>query len=52
MGYTNAGKSTLFNALVKARAYAADQLFATLGYHHPATVSGRGGTFWFPCPIP
>lgn len=26
----NAGKSTLFNALVKARAYAADQLFATL----------------------
>ncbi len=30
MGYTNAGKSTLFNALVKARAYAADQLFATL----------------------
>jgi GTP-binding protein HflX len=30
VGYTNAGKSTLFNALVKARAYAADQLFATL----------------------
>jgi GTP-binding protein HflX len=30
IGYTNAGKSTLFNALVKARAYAADQLFATL----------------------
>ncbi|MBS0446385.1 MAG: GTPase HflX [Proteobacteria bacterium] len=29
-GYTNAGKSTLFNALVDARAYAADQLFATL----------------------
>jgi len=30
IGYTNAGKSTLFNSLVKARAYAADQLFATL----------------------
>jgi GTP-binding protein HflX len=30
VGYTNAGKTTLFNALVKARAYAADQLFATL----------------------
>ncbi len=30
VGYTNAGKSTLFNALVNARAYAADQLFATL----------------------
>ena len=30
VGYTNAGKSTLFNALVKAKAYAADQLFATL----------------------
>lgn len=30
VGYTNAGKSTLFNTLVKARALAADQLFATL----------------------
>ncbi len=30
IGYTNAGKSTLFNSLVKAQAYAADQLFATL----------------------
>lgn len=30
VGYTNAGKSTLFNALVKATAYTADQLFATL----------------------
>jgi GTP-binding protein HflX len=29
-GYTNAGKSTLFNALTRAKAYAADQLFATL----------------------
>ncbi len=30
VGYTNAGKSTLFNALTHADAYAADQLFATL----------------------
>jgi GTP-binding protein HflX len=30
VGYTNAGKSSLFNSLVNARAYAADQLFATL----------------------
>ena len=29
-GYTNAGKSTLFNALAGAKAYEADQLFATL----------------------
>src|SRR5690554_662896 len=30
VGYTNAGKSTLFNILTGAEAYAADQLFATL----------------------
>ncbi len=30
VGYTNAGKSTLFNAMTGADAYAADQLFATL----------------------
>ncbi len=30
VGYTNAGKTTLFNALTRAHAYAADQLFATL----------------------
>ena len=30
VGYTNAGKSSLFNALVKSGAYVADQLFATL----------------------
>ncbi len=30
VGYTNAGKSTLFNALTGSRTYAADQLFATL----------------------
>ncbi len=49
VGYTNAGKSTLFNALVKARAYAADQLFATLDtttrqlYLGPAGSEGQGG---------
>ncbi len=31
VGYTNAGKSTLFNQITEARVYAADQLFATLG---------------------
>jgi len=30
VGYTNAGKSTLFNQITKADVYAADQLFATL----------------------
>ncbi|OYW35616.1 MAG: GTPase HflX [Hydrogenophilales bacterium 12-61-10] len=30
VGYTNAGKSTLFNALTRSGVYAADQLFATL----------------------
>lgn len=30
VGYTNAGKSTLFNALTEGEVYAADQLFATL----------------------
>lgn len=30
VGYTNAGKSTLFNQLTKAQVYQADQLFATL----------------------
>lgn len=30
VGYTNAGKSTLFNRLTDERVYAADQLFATL----------------------
>lgn len=30
VGYTNAGKSTVFNALTRAEAYTADQLFATL----------------------
>ncbi len=30
VGYTNAGKSTLFNSLTRSQAYAANQLFATL----------------------
>lgn len=30
VGYTNAGKSSLFNRLTRAQTYAADQLFATL----------------------
>ncbi|MCB1673631.1 MAG: GTPase HflX [Moraxellaceae bacterium] len=30
VGYTNAGKSTLFNRITQAEVYAADQLFATL----------------------
>jgi len=45
VGYTNAGKSTLFNALTRGGAYAADQLFATLDtttrkIHLPATGGG------------
>ena len=39
VGYTNAGKSTLFNRLTHGDAYAADQLFATLD-----TTSRRLGT--------
>lgn len=39
VGYTNAGKSTLFNALTGASAYQADQLFATLD----PTVRRLGG---------
>ena len=43
VGYTNAGKSTLFNALVKARSYAADQLFATLDTTTRALWLGEAG---------
>ena len=41
VGYTNAGKSTLFNALTEAEVYAADQLFATLD-PTLAPVTGTG----------
>ncbi|WP_444997337.1 ribosome rescue GTPase HflX [Aliikangiella sp. IMCC44359] len=34
VGYTNAGKSTLFNRLTESKVYAADQLFATLDPTH------------------
>jgi GTPase len=43
VGYTNAGKSTLFNAMVKARAYAADQLFATLDTTTRSLYLGEAG---------
>lgn len=43
VGYTNAGKSTLFNALVKARSYAADQLFATLDTTTRSLYLGEAG---------
>lgn len=42
VGYTNAGKSTLFNALTKAGAYAADQLFATLDTTSRRVFLGSG----------
>ena len=44
VGYTNAGKSTLFNALVKARAFAADQLFATLDTTTRSLYLAQAGT--------
>ncbi|WP_407279790.1 ribosome rescue GTPase HflX [Aromatoleum evansii] len=42
VGYTNAGKSTLFNSLTKAGAYAADQLFATLDTTSRRLYVGEG----------
>lgn len=43
VGYTSAGKSTLFNALTKAGAYSADQLFATLDTTSRRLYVGEGG---------
>jgi GTP-binding protein HflX len=43
VGYTNAGKSTLFNALTHAGVYAADQLFATLDTTSRKLWVGGGG---------
>ncbi|MBG6073114.1 MULTISPECIES: GTPase HflX [unclassified Polaromonas] len=45
VGYTNAGKSTLFNALVKAQSYTADQLFATLDTTTRQLYLGEAGRF-------
>ena len=45
VGYTNAGKTTLFNALVKATAYTADQLFATLDTTTRQLYLGEAGRF-------
>ncbi len=42
VGYTNAGKSTVFNALTQASAYAADQLFATLDTTTRRMGAGNG----------
>ena len=49
VGYTNAGKSTLFNAMTGAEAYAADQLFATLD---PTVrrIAVPGATWCWPTP--
>jgi GTP-binding protein HflX len=44
VGYTNAGKSTLFNALAKARTFAADQLFATLDTTSRSIYLGEAGS--------
>ncbi|MCB1907382.1 MAG: GTPase HflX [Rhodocyclaceae bacterium] len=43
VGYTNAGKSTLFNAITKAGSYAADQLFATLDTTSRRVFLGEAG---------
>jgi GTP-binding protein HflX len=44
VGYTNAGKSTLFNALTRAQAYAEDRLFATLDTTTRRTFTPSGAT--------
>lgn len=45
VGYTNAGKSTLFNALARGDAYCADQLFATLDTTSRRCYAGEGAPF-------
>ena len=45
VGYTNAGKSTLFNALARADAYCADQLFATLDTTSRRCFAAAGDSF-------
>lgn len=44
VGYTNAGKSTLFNVLTKAGTYAANQLFATLDTTSRRLYLGEAGS--------
>lgn len=44
VGYTNAGKSTLFNKLTHAQSYAADQLFATLDTTTRKLFLAEGGS--------
>jgi len=44
VGYTNAGKSSLFNALTRGGAFANDQLFATLGTRVEQWNLGGGNT--------
>ena len=44
VGYTNAGKSTLFNRLTRAGAFAADQLFATLDTTTRRVYLGEGAS--------
>jgi GTP-binding protein HflX len=44
VGYTNAGKSTLFNRLATSSAYAADQLFATLDTTTRRVFLGEGAS--------
>ena len=44
VGYTNAGKSTLFNRITRADAYAADQLFATLDTTTRRVYLGEGAS--------
>ncbi len=44
VGYTNAGKSTLFNQLTQSGAYAADQLFATLDTTSRKLFMPEGGS--------
>ena len=45
VGYTNAGKSTLFNALTHGDAYCADQLFATLDTTSRRCYAAPGASF-------
>jgi GTP-binding protein HflX len=42
VGYTNAGKTTLFNRVAQSRGYAADQLFATLDTTTRRVYLGEG----------